>query len=1071
MPAALPLTLPLILFNQLYQLKRAALAKKGRCIFYGKDNAMRKIMKRGFCLFLAAVLLAGLIPAAFADDIGEDTSEAATMLPDETEAPANESEPSQDKQPDEPVESEKTTEAVGSDEDQDKKSAIMSSRLLASSASTYAANTVSNVLLFDQASPNYTTVLSSQISVTYKPNGTDASKTAYIKNLGWHFARYNNVPYEDDPIYCIEPCKNYAASTSGNYMDQDVGVSGSGSTRGSNVWYAMPSTYRNAIALTLLYSKELWNSSYSVKTTAMANNPNVSTRIATQFLIYEIVTGLRDASTFTRLSSNGYTSGDVFYNAGVANVSGFADKYNSIVASVQSAMKIPSFTSLTSGSAPTIKLSGSQVSVTDSNGVLGNYTFTNGNGASFSKSGNTLTIKKTGAISPTTLFNATRSLPSAGSSTMSIYYSASSTYQTCVKLYSPQVETVKAYFKIDAPEPGAISLTKTTEDGRNLSGWKFGIYSNAACTNLVAGPYTTGSSGRISITDLSAGKYYVKEQGNTSSSISSRYTCSGDNPKAVTVSNGSTTAVSFYNKLSSGSVKITKNTNTGLDLDGWKIGLYTDSACTNPISGSPFTTGSDGTVTVAGLQPGTLYAMELPTDDRYWVCDPSVKTVTVTAGQTASVSFTNTLQGALEIRKTTNTGNHLDGWRFTVKTSAGIEIAGSPFTTDETGIIIIPNLAPGKYLIAESPTDDPYWTMELGFHTATVEIGKTAVDTWNNLETGLGRFVKSTNTGDEISGWHITVFEDEACSKEVYTLITGQDGATGIYLEPGTYWVKETGSEEVRDDYWEMDSSVKKLVIRAHEDTALEFVNSYGGKIALQKSVVPEGTMSGWQFKITDADGNEVAGSPFTTDESGLILTGNLVPGEYKVEELLPADSLYTGEAPKTVTVNAGETAEVSFLNRLRTGKITLRKVDTRNEPLAGATFLLEGSENGDLWYPVVFDSTGTCSLAARSEDGIQKASQSTGADGILVWENLSTKYQYRITETKAPDGYTLLKDYAFEGGLPADSPELELRVVNGESFALPRTGSAGLTRLPIATVLCLALCLATLWQLRKKEQ
>lgn len=31
-----PLTLPLILFNQLYQLKRAALANKGRCIFLWK---------------------------------------------------------------------------------------------------------------------------------------------------------------------------------------------------------------------------------------------------------------------------------------------------------------------------------------------------------------------------------------------------------------------------------------------------------------------------------------------------------------------------------------------------------------------------------------------------------------------------------------------------------------------------------------------------------------------------------------------------------------------------------------------------------------------------------------------------------------------------------------------------------------------------------------------------------------------------------------------------------------------------------------------------------------------------
>ena len=39
---------------------------------------------------------------------------------------------------------------------------------------------------------------------------------------------------------------------------------GSGSSRGSNVWYAMPSSYRQAIALTLLYSKQLWNSNYSV---------------------------------------------------------------------------------------------------------------------------------------------------------------------------------------------------------------------------------------------------------------------------------------------------------------------------------------------------------------------------------------------------------------------------------------------------------------------------------------------------------------------------------------------------------------------------------------------------------------------------------------------------------------------------------------------------------------------------------------------------------------------------------------------------------------------------------------
>ena len=1034
---------------------------------------MRKIMKRGFCLFLVAVLLAGLVPCAFADEAmptGEvEASEAATEAVEETTAPPETAVPSESTEPpSETIEPPEATETTESETEADPvedapEDAIEDDRLAAY------ASTVTNVLLFDKASPNYTTVLRSQVSVTYNPNGSDAAKTAYIKNLGWHFARYNNVPYEDDPLYCIEPCKNYAASTSGNYMDEDLGVSGSGSTRGSNVWYAMPYSYRQAIALTLLYSRQLWDSNYSVKTTAMANNPNVSTRIATQFLIYEIVTGLRDADTFNRRGSNGYTSGDVFYNAGVASVSGFAEKYNSIVSSVQNAMKIPSFTSRSSGSAPTITMSGSQISVTDSNGVLGNFSFTNGNGASFSKSGNTLTITKTGSISPSTVFSATRSLPSAENSTVSIYYSASSTYQTCVKLYSPQVDALRAYFKINAPDPGAIALVKTTEDGQNLSGWRFGVYSNAACTTLVSGPHTTNSNGRISITGLNAGTYYIKELGHTNSAIFSRYTCSGENPKMVSISNGTTTSVSFYNKLSSGSVKITKTTNTGQNLGGWKIGLYTDSACTNPISGSPFTTGSDGTVTVSGLQPGTLYAKELVSGDPYWVCDTSVKTVTIVAGQTASVSFANTQYGALEIRKSTNTGNHLDGWKFIVKKD-GVEIPGSPFTTDETGIIRISNLAPGKYLVLESPTEDPYWSGELGYHTVTVEYGKTAVDQWLNKEQGLGHFTKSTNTGDEISGWHITVYADEACTQELRTLITGQDGTVGVYLEPGTYWVKETGSEEVRDDYWKMDDSVKKLVIRAHEKTTLKFINNYSGRISIQKTVEPDGTLEGWKFKITDADGEEVSGSPFTTDKSGKILTGNLTPGDYTVEEVLPADSLYSGEAPKTVTVTAGKTAEVSFLNKLRTGKITIRKVDTKDEPLAGATFLLEGSEDGSLWYPVIPGPNGVCTLGEPSEENHAAASKTSGEDGLLTWESLPITLQYRITETNAPEGYTLLKDYAFVGTLPADNTEMELRVVNGEAFTLPKTGSTGLTVLPLAIIPCFSICAGAILYLRKRE-
>ena len=166
---------------------------------------------------------------------------------------------------------------------------------------------------------------------------------------------------------------------------------------------------------------------------------------------------------------------------------------------------------------------------------------------------------------------------------------------------------------------GSISLTKTTEDSKNLSGWQFGIYSDSACTTLASGPHTTDASGKISVTGLTAGTYYVKELGHTDSTIDALYYCSSTNPQSVTVTAGSTAAVSFANKLNTGGVKLVKQTNTGKNLDGWKIGLYTDSACTNAVSGSPFATGTGGTVMVTGLTPGTYYAKEAAVTDPYWV--------------------------------------------------------------------------------------------------------------------------------------------------------------------------------------------------------------------------------------------------------------------------------------------------------------------------------------------------------------------------------------------------------------------------------------------------------------------
>lgn len=633
-------------------------------------------LKRCLSILLAVMLLIGIIPAAYAVESGADSTQPEKTVSEGTDSI----------DPTEPTEPTEPPDIINPQDDY----AVLS-----------VGSTQKSILLFDYAdNGNYTTVLKLQVSCEYKPNRTGAARTAYIKNLGWHFARYGGVAYPDEPLYCIEPWRSYGASTSGNSVDRGVTLDGSGSTAGSNVWYAMPEDYREAIGLILLYSDRMWDHSVSVTTTKKDSNPNVPLRIATQFLIYEIVCGLRDPATFKSNSVNSCgTSGDIFYNAGEASVPYFAPKYNALVDAIHAAKKIPSFTGASVSSAPTITLTGEETSVTDSNGVLSNFSFPDGNGAKFYKSGNTLYITQTGDISESTVYKAARNLPSASDSTYRIWYMSGSSYQTTVSLDTASAGSLNAYFKLKAaPRPGSIRLTKTTEDGKNLSGWKFGIYSDSACTKLVSGPHTADNGGRISAAGLTAGTYYVKELGHTDSAVGEMYYCSGANPQKVTVTAGAAATVSFTNKRNTGGVKIIKTMPDGGSTAGWKFEVYDSN---HKLVGS-YTTASDGTILTDYLLPGTYTVKEIIPEDSPYTCDaPNPKTVTISAGQTAEVTFTNRMKpGEIRIQKTDTHGEPLAGAEFLLEWSKDgrqwqtVTYTDSPDVTE--GTCATEGLADGK---------------------------------------------------------------------------------------------------------------------------------------------------------------------------------------------------------------------------------------------------------------------------------------------------------------------------------------------------------------------------------------
>ena len=100
------------------------------------------------------------------------------------------------------------------------------------------------------------------------------------------------------------------------------------------------------------------------------------------------------------------------------------------------------------------------------------------------------------------------------------------------------------------------------------------------------------------------------------------------------------------------------------------------------------------------------------------------------------------------------------------------------------------------------------------------------------------------------------------------------------------------------------------------------------------------------------------------------------------------------------------------------------------------------------MWYPVTYSETivrGGC-----SNPDVTDGSLTTGTDGLLEWDNLYPGLQYRLTETKAPDGYNLLDGTAFEGELASDNMSVSLRVVNTRTYTLPKTGSTGLRLFPV---------------------
>ena len=139
-----------------------------------------------------------------------------------------------------------------------------------------------------------------------------------------------------------------------------------------------------------------------------------------------------------------------------------------------------------------------------------------------------------------------------------------------------------------------------------------------------------------------------------------------------------------------------------------------------------------------------------------------------------------------------------------------------------------------------------------------------------------------------------------------------------------------------------------------------------------------DGKIAGISFTVTGSNFNETV----TTDENGELQLNDLVPGAYTVTE--NAAAFYEPQQPQTVTVKAGQTAEVSFSNQLKRGALEVTKT-AEDGFVQGVTFRLSGT--ADCGQPV---------------DEYAK----TDENGLAVFEKIPIGSNYTLAEAGVPERY-----------------------------------------------------------------
>ena len=279
------------------------------------------------------------------------------------------------------------------------------------------------------------------------------------------------------------------------------------------------------------------------------------------------------------------------------------------------------------------------------------------------------------------------------------------------------------------------------------------------------------------------------------------------------------------------------------------------------------------------------------------------------------------------------------------------------------------------------------------------------------------------DTGKALAG--VTYRLYDSAGNKIADATTGTDGmAVFSDLPLGSYTYQEISAPEgyvVDSTKYPITITTTTLNITETRTNALA-----KGSLTINKTDADTGkALAGVTYRLFDSAGNKIADA--TTGTNGKAVFSDLPLGSYTYQEISAPEGYVVDNTKYPITITT-ETLHIteSRTNAMAKGSLTVRKVDVTGSPLAGAELLLETSADGQTWTAV--------------------GKITTDKTGIAKWDDLKIGAQYRVTETKAPAGYTLMAEPLFTGVLEANSPDITITACNSVGFVLPFTGGTGFT-------------------------